>query len=134
MSDTSGSSPAQRSYRSSPQARCLPDFPDKDGWYGGDGAYSIPLDEQRTLWIFGDTFVSEEADRKDRIGMDVVLGTTLAVSTCSADHQFSIQYFLKKKNGKFVSSFGGDEWLWPQDPFIAHDTLYIPLLIIQMPA
>ena len=64
--------------------------------------------------------------------MDVVLGTTLAVSTCSADHQFSIKYFLKKKDGKFVSSFGRDEWLWPQDPFIAGDTLYIPLLIIQV--
>jgi hypothetical protein len=112
--------------------RCLPDFPYKDEWYGGDGAYSIPLDGQRTLWVFGDTFVSEEADRKDRIGMDVILGTTLAVSTCSADHQFSIQYFLKKENGKFVSSFGRNEWLWPQDPFIAHDILYIPLLIIQL--
>jgi len=112
-------------------ASCLPSFPDQDGWYGGDGAYSIPLDERRTLWIFGDTFVSEDMGRKDRVGMDVVLGTTLAVSTCSTDHKFSIQYFLKKKDGKFVSSFGETEWLWPQDPFIARDTLYIPLLVIQ---
>lgn len=112
-------------------AQCLPDFPYQDGWYGGDGAYSIALDERRTLWIFGDTFVSEDKGRKDRIGMDVVLGTTLAVSTCSTDQKFSIQYFLKKKNGKFVSSFGQDEWLWPQDPFIARGTLYIPLLVIQ---
>ncbi|KAF0159529.1 MAG: hypothetical protein FD159_470 [Syntrophaceae bacterium] len=63
--------------------------------------------------------------------MDVVLGTTLAVSTCSTNQKFSIQYFLKKKNGQFVSSFGQDEWLWPQDPFIARDTLYIPLLVVQ---
>lgn len=111
--------------------QCLPDFPYQDGWYGGDGAYSISLDERRTLWIFGDTFVSNDEDRKDRIGMDVVLGTTLAVSTCSADQKFSIQYFLKKKNSKFVSSFGEDEWLWPQDPFITKGILYIPLLIIQ---
>ena len=72
-----------------PSGRCLPDFPYKDEWYGGDGAYSIPLDGQRTLWVFGDTFVSKETGRKDRIGMDVVLGTTLAISTCSADHPFS---------------------------------------------
>ena len=114
-----------------PQAQCLPSFPDQNGWYGGDGAYSIVLDERRTLWIFGDTFVSEEEGQKDRIGMDVVLGTTLAVSTCSTDEKFSIQYFLKKKDGKFVSSFGEGEWLWPQDPFIARNTLYIPLLIVQ---
>ncbi len=113
------------------QGQCLPDFPYQDGWYGGDGAYSIALDERRTLWLFGDTFVSEDKGRRDRIGMDVVLGTTLAVSTCSTDQKFFIQYFLKKKNSKFVSSFGQDEWLWPQDPFIAQGILYIPLLVVQ---
>ena len=85
-----------------PQARCLPSFPDRDGWYGADGAYSIKLDEQRTLWLFGDTFVSEEPKRKDRVGMDVLLGTTMAISTCSDKTGFNIQYYLKKKNGKFV--------------------------------
>jgi len=112
------------------QVRCLPSFPDQDGWYGADGAYSISLDEQRTLWLFGDTFVSEEQKRKDRVGMDVLLGTTMAISTCSEKTGFNIQYYLKKRNGKFVSSFGDNEFLWPQDPFIAQGTLYIPLLII----
>lgn len=112
------------------QGRCLPVFPDKDGWYGGDGAYSIKLDEKRTLWLFGDTFVAPEEGRKDRINMDVILGTTLAISTCSSDNEFNIQYYLKKNNGKFVSSFGENEWLWPQDPFVANNVLYIPLIEI----
>jgi hypothetical protein len=114
-----------------PQAQCLPNFPDKDGWYGGDAAYSIKLDKERTLWLFGDTFVAGEERRKDRIGMDVVLGTTMAISTCSANGQFNIQYYLKKRNGKFVSSFGENEWLWPQDPFIIDDVLYVPLLVVK---
>jgi len=113
-----------------PQAQCLPSFPDQDGWYGADGAYSIRLDEKRTLWLFGDTFVSEEQKRKDRVGMDVLLGTTVAISTCTENTGFNIKYYLKKKNGKFVSSFGDNEFLWPQDPFIAQGVLYIPLLII----
>jgi hypothetical protein len=113
------------------EAQCLPDFPNKDGWYGGDGAYSIALDKQRTLWLFGDTFVSGEAGRKDRIGMDVVMGTTMAISTCGEKGQFQIQYFLKEKNGKFLSSFGKNEWLWPQDPFIVNQVLYIPLLVVK---
>jgi len=112
-------------------AQCLPSFPDKDGWYGGDGAYSIQLDDKRTLWLFGDSFVSEEKGRKDRVGMDVVLGTTLAISTCSANGVFTIQYYIKKKGGKFVSFLGENERLWPQDPFIANDALYIPLLAIK---
>ena len=112
-------------------AQCLPSFPDKDGWYGGDGAYSIKLDKERTLWLFGDTFVANEKGRKDRIGMDVVMGTTLAISTCSENGRFNIQYYIKKKNGKFVSSFGENEWLWPQDPFIINNVLYVPLLVVK---
>lgn len=114
-----------------PQSQCLPSFPDRDGWYGGDGAYSIDLDQQRTLWLFGDTFASDKTGLKDRIGMDVILGTTLGVSACLPGQKFSIQYFLKKKNGKFISSLGEDEWLWPQDPFIARGVLYIPLLVVR---
>ena len=67
------------------KGQCLPAFPDKDGWYGGDGAYSIKLDGDRTLWLFGDTFVANEEGRKDRVDMDVILGTTLAISTCSVN-------------------------------------------------
>ncbi|MEE9911773.1 MAG: DUF4185 domain-containing protein [Deltaproteobacteria bacterium] len=111
--------------------QCVPRFPDQDGWYGADGAYSIKLDERRTLWLFGDTFVSEEQGRKDRIGMDVVMGNTLAVSTCPPDRPFSIRYYLSKRNGRFVPFFGEDEFLWPQDPFIAAGRLYIPLLVVQ---
>jgi hypothetical protein len=110
---------------------CLPSFPYKDGWYGGDGAYSIRLDDKRILWLFGDTFVSDEPGRQDRVDMKVVLGTTLAISTCTADAGFQIQYYLKKKNGEFVSSFGVNDWLWPQDPFMVDGTLYVPLVAIR---
>jgi hypothetical protein len=113
-----------------PSGQCLPVFLDKNGWYGGDGAYSISLDQERTLWLFGDTFVANEEGRKDRVDMDVILGTTLAISTCSVNNEFKIKYYLKKKNEKFVSSFGENEWLWPQDPFTVEDVLYIPLIAV----
>lgn len=110
---------------------CLPCFPDKDGWYGADGAYSIRLDDRRVLWLFGDSFVSDREGRQDRADMKVVLGTTLAISTCTADAGFQIRYWLKKKNGGFVSSFGEEEWLWPQDPFMADRILYVPLVSVK---
>ena len=117
---------------SSDSAGCLPGFPDRDGWYGGDGAYSILLDDGRTLWLFGDTFVSDREGRQNRVGMDLVLGTTLAISTCSKEGRFNIRYFLKKKEGRFISFFGDkQQWMWPQDPFKVHDRLYIPLVVIE---
>ena len=112
-------------------AVCLPGFPDKDGWYGGDGAYSIMLDDRRVLWLFGDTFVSGQEGRPDRVGMDVILGTTLALSACTDRAEFKIRYFLKKIDGKFVSFFGENEWLWPQDPFLADQALYVPLISVR---
>jgi hypothetical protein len=118
-------------YPQSASAVCLPSFPDKDGWYGGDGAYSIRLDDRRVLWLFGDTFVSDQEGRQDRVNMKVVLGTTLAISTCTADTQFQIRYSLKKNNGEFISSFSEKEWLWPQDPFMVDHTLYVPLLSVK---
>jgi len=72
------------------QGQCLPVFPDKNCWYGGDGAYSIQLDKERVLWVFGDTFVSCEGYRNDRVNMGVILGTTVAVSTCSDNNEFKI--------------------------------------------
>lgn len=118
-------------FPSTPSAQCLPNFPYKDNWYGADAAYSIKLDNERTLWLFGDTFAAPEEGLKDRVGMDVVLGTTLAISTCAEEDKFSIKYFIKKKNGKFASFFGEKEWLWPQDPFLIDNALYIPLLVIE---
>jgi hypothetical protein len=99
--------------------------------YGGDGAYSIRLDDRRVLWLFGDTFVSEQEGRQDRVDMKVVLGTTQAISTCNAHGQFQIRYYLKKHDGEFISSFGEKEWLWPQDPFMVNHVLYVPLVSVK---
>ncbi|MFY0628721.1 MAG: hypothetical protein JXR07_20680, partial [Reichenbachiella sp.] len=30
---------------------------ESDAWTGGDATYSIPLSGNRTLWLFGDTFI-----------------------------------------------------------------------------
>ncbi len=114
-----------------PPPQCLPAFPDKDGWYGGDGAYSIALDDQRTLWLFGDTFASTGTEKTNRAGMDIISGNTLAISTCDPVHGFDIRYYLKKRQSRFISFFGEDAVLWPQAPFIVNNTLYIPLLVVE---
>ncbi len=110
---------------------CIPDFPYKDGWYGGDGAWSLDLGDGRVLWLFGDSFVSSREGLQDRSGMQLVLGTTVAVSTCTAGGEFRIRYRLKKRDGEFVSFFGDGEWLWPGDPFLVRGTVYVPLVSIE---
>ena len=30
-------------------------FQRTEGWIGGDGAFSVPISDKRTLWLFSDT-------------------------------------------------------------------------------
>ena len=41
----------------------MPDFAYTQGWLGADDAYSIPLGPDRSLWLFGDTFVGTPATK-----------------------------------------------------------------------
>src|SRR6185369_17610480 len=34
-------------------------FQNKEGWTGADDAYSFPVSDTRTLWIFADTFIGK---------------------------------------------------------------------------
>lgn len=39
-------------------------FEQTEGWIGGDGAYSVALTKDRTLWLFSDTWVGQVRDGK----------------------------------------------------------------------
>ena len=39
---------------------CIPEFPFKDGWLGGDGDVSVPISKTKTLFIFSDTYVGNK--------------------------------------------------------------------------
>jgi len=48
------------------------------GWSGGDGAYSIPLPDSRTLWLFGDSYLSD-VKSTGRTDSTLRFGSTIAV-------------------------------------------------------
>jgi hypothetical protein len=50
---------------------CDPVFPYKEGWLGGDAAFSILLPDGRSLWLFGDSFVGS-ANQTNRPGSKMV--------------------------------------------------------------
>ena len=61
------------------ESPCRPDFPYRDGWLGADAAYSVPLADGRSLWLFGDTFVGAEGAR-DRSG-SAMISNSIALSS-----------------------------------------------------
>lgn len=46
-------------------------FARTSGWIGADGDYSVPLGENRTLWLFSDTFVGDVKEGK-RVGATMI--------------------------------------------------------------
>jgi hypothetical protein len=72
---------AERLFRSDPD------------WRGGDAAYSVPLDRERTLWLFGDSFVARAAgacaSRRDCAFVRNSIGLQTGADPTAARMQFA---------------------------------------------
>lgn len=84
-----------------------------DGWIGADGAFSVPLPEKRTLWLFSDTWVGSIRDGKRK--PETMVNNTVGVqegSGADAKITFAIQ---KGDDGKHKAIFvppDGKGWFW----------------------
>ncbi len=106
-------------------------FPCRQGWLGGDGAYSVDLGSGSSLWIFGDTFVgpSTATSRTQENGF---IHNSVAVSTCSGQ-TCSFQYYWNGMNSSapgpvFSVPGSSTDWFWPMDGFVYNGTLYLALM------
>ena len=70
--------------------RCIPTFSFKQGWWGADGAYSIPFPDGRTVWIFGDTAYGK--DRFVEGNNPRMVRNSIGVSTCDGAGNWNIDY------------------------------------------
>ncbi len=95
------------------QSHCMPAFPYQDGWLGADSAYSVPLSERETLWLFGDTFVGEPG-QPDRRGARFI-HNSIARSHCDERGSWSIRYHWGQGlegPGDFLDRGDARTWWW----------------------
>ena len=101
------------------QARAYPEgdrlFHADARWLGGDAAISVPLSAERTLWLFGDSFVDEVAphSRSD----SAFVRNTIAIETGN-DPQTAMMRFVWRHDAQgrpsaFVAG-GRRFWYWPR--------------------
>lgn len=100
-------------------------IPDKGSVTGGDGTYSIPLPDGRSIFLMGDSFT----------------GPVTNGVRSKSDHMFRNTYILYD-HGKVTAIFGAKgekssaavppgvsdeskEWYWPGHGFVDNNTLYI---------
>ncbi len=132
--------------REEPRSVCLPLFPDRDGWLGGDSAYSVPLpigDGRAHLWLFGDSFVQRPGAGAGR--QYPLIHNSIGLSRCEDDGRFHVDYFWRGRTAKMPRAFfepdprapwarrvaqrtGRPAYYWPLDGFVAHDVLFVGLL------
>jgi hypothetical protein len=85
---------------------------------GADVANSVALDDQRILWVFGDTLLAEPGvNTCDRFGQfDILVHNSLALQTGTDPTTAGIQHFWAQRNGKPDSFFAvvpeDGSWYW----------------------
>jgi hypothetical protein len=94
-------------------ASCTPMFPFRDGWWGADAAYSIPLPDGRSVWIFGDTLYGEK--RVVEGNEPRMVRNSIGISACSKG-DWRLQYVIRRSgDGKpedFFHAQKANTWYW----------------------
>jgi hypothetical protein len=90
-------------------------FQRSHGWTGGDGAYTVPLNEHSTVWLFGDTFIDNKT----------MINNSIATQNLRTK---KIEFFWKTLKGKPASIFpcpAKDQYYWPLDGATIGGKLYL---------
>jgi hypothetical protein len=110
--------------------KCIPEFPLKDGWLGGDGDVSIPVNATQTLFIFSDTYVGNKNQDRSCEGLKMV-SNSVAVETCLPGIKPEVHYFWNKmytdNPGPIFKSFTNRYRYWVNDAFRHKNCLYVLL-------
>jgi hypothetical protein len=101
-------------------------FAGKEGWIGGDCAYSVVLGPRRVLWLFGDSLLGKVKDG-GRPGA-VMVNNTIGIQ--DGQNSEALLSFVDKKgeDGKAKAWFtpaDGQGWFWPQAGIRAADRLLL---------
>lgn len=97
-------------------------FTRSTGWTGGDATYSVSLNDGRTIWLFGDTFIDQVLEDRTRpsfnlINNSLVLQDGMVLTTYHGGSSGSPESYAKPpKDG---------HWYWPGDGISTNDKIYL---------
>jgi len=95
------------------------------GWIAGDATFSIALPEDKTLWLFGDSFIGtvNSADSSINTGAKMIRNCAILQD---GDSLVSLYGGTFANPTDFVTSLTpASSWLWPEHGLIENDTLKI---------
>ncbi|MEW6262829.1 MAG: DUF4185 domain-containing protein [Thermodesulfobacteriota bacterium] len=98
-----------------PLAEMNAHFRRTEGWIGADGAHSVPLGPDRTLWLFSDTWVGEVREGR-RFNATIVNNSVAAQQGrgTSAPFRFAVRQGSRGKPQAIIAPADGRGWFWMQ--------------------
>ncbi|MCI0512052.1 DUF4185 domain-containing protein [candidate division KSB1 bacterium] len=97
------------------------------GWWGGDLAFSLPLDANRVLWLFGDSFVHHDPQRPGRHGTPII-HNTCAIQTNPLDHSPRLQFYWPRESNAAAAFFTAADlpgFIWPMGAIFYPPQLFV---------
>jgi hypothetical protein len=96
-----------------------------EGWIAGDGAYSIPIGDNKTLWTFGDSYIDcYDSSTKTVPCLFQARNAALIIDASGTTVQNKLTNF-KKESSFFTAGADGKYWFWPLSGFRKKDTAYV---------
>ena len=108
-------------------------FDRQKGWTGADGAYSLPLSDELTLWLFGDTWLGDIQDG-GHVNATIV-NNSVAVQHGLSPPKASLEFYFGRTSienpGAFIRPADGRGWFWIYHGVLTRQGLYIFLVQIE---
>jgi hypothetical protein len=109
-------------------------FQRTQGWTGGDGVFSVRLDPEEILWLFGDTFIGQVKDGH-HINFNLV-NNTIAIQRGIEPDLSKINFYYGEKNpdqpAAFIQPSDGVGWFWPYHGVRTKDGLFLFLIQVEL--
>lgn len=108
-------------------------FKKNSGWTGADGAYSIALSDNKTLWVYGDTWIGKIKNNKH---VDAALiRNSIAIQYGQNPNHASIQFFsgrgVDETSNAFFKPIDNKGWFWIYHGLLTNKGLYLFLIQIE---
>src|SRR6056297_2879782 len=107
---------------------CQPIFSFKNGWLGGDAAYSIALPTGKTLWLFGDTFIGLKKNLSRKHA--TIIANSIGLASCN-QNKWKMHYIWRVSKDKnpqaFFQTHNSHLIYWPQAGFYYANKIYLVL-------
>lgn len=104
----------------------------RKGWTGADAAYSVALNDNVTLWLFGDTWIGDIVNGRHKNA--TLVNNSIALQYGKDPAKAAIKFFWREteqaKPAAFISPADGIGWFWIFDGIIAQQKLYLFLMQI----